>query len=97
MKRTEAKRVGEIIDTLMLEESGNRDEVLGRRASFLWEEIVGAGVNRYTTKRYVKNGVLHVYLTSAVLKNELSFHRATLVKQINDAVGETVLTAIEFH
>ena len=40
---------------------------------------------------------MHVYITSAVLKNELSFCRASLVEKINKAVGSDVLTEIVFH
>ena len=68
-----------------------------QKACFLWPEIVGPGVNRYTTRRYVERGVMHVYITSAVLKNELSYIRTRLVEQINRAVGSDVITSIIFH
>lgn len=71
--------------------------VAQQRACYLWPEIVGPGINRYTFKRYVDNGVLHVYMTSSVLKNELSFNRSALVEQINRAVGEQAITSIIFH
>ena len=58
---------------------------------------MGPGVNRYTFKRYVDHGVMHVFLTSAALKNELSFHRARIVERINQAVGTQAITSIIFH
>lgn len=96
MKRTEPQSIGEIIERVLMED-GSRQDVLERRAAFLWEEVVGPGVNRYTSRRYAKDGVLHVYLTSAPLKNELSFHRSTIINQINSLLGATVITAIELH
>lgn len=96
MKRTDPQHIAKIIDSVMLE-GPDANQVLQQRASYLWVEIVGPGINRYTTRRYVKDGVLHVYLSSAPLKNELSFNRRQLVEQLNRAVGSNVITDIEFH
>lgn len=96
MKRTEPKSIAQLIDE-SIEKAGMKDVVAEQRACYLWPEIVGQGINRYTFKRYVDRGVMHVYLTSAALKNELFFNRAALVEQINRAVGETAITSIVFH
>lgn len=96
MKRVEPLSVGEIIDRVFSED-GNREEVMARRASYVWADVVGPGITRYTSRRYVRAGVLHVYITSASLKNELSFHRQSLIEQINKSVGENVIKAIEIH
>ncbi len=96
MKRTEPKSIGQIIDESM-EHAGLSGAMAEQKACYLWPEIVGPGVNRYTFKRYVTRGVLHVYLTSAVLKQELSYNRRSLVERINQAVGSPAITSIEFH
>ena len=96
MKRTEPQSVGEIIRE-GFRRAGMTSMVAQQRACYLGPEIVGPGINRYTFKRYVDNGVLHVYMTSSVLKNELSFNRSALVEQINRAVGEQAITSIIFH
>lgn len=83
--------------TQAFEQAGMTDAVARQRACYIWPEIVGQGVNRFTTRRYIKDGVMHVYLTSSPLKNELSFHRQRLVDLINKAVGSNVIQQIEFH
>ena len=40
---------------------------------------------------------MHVYISSASLKNELSYHRNRLVQLLNEAVGADVITSIELH
>lgn len=40
---------------------------------------------------------MHVYLSSAVLKQELTFQRSHLVDAINRAVGQQAITDIVFH
>lgn len=96
MKRSEPLLVKTIIDRA-LDEAGLTTAMAEHRACYLWPEVVGQGVNRYTVRRYVARGVMHVYLTSAPLRNELSFHRARIVELLNKAVGMDVITSIEFH
>lgn len=96
MKRREPKSFAEIFDENMAR-AGATDTMARQRACYLWPEIVGPGVNRYTYKRYVEGSQLHVYLTSAPLKNELSYLRESLLRQLNAAVGQEALTNIIFH
>lgn len=96
MKRTDPKLVSTIIDEA-LGDNGLTTTFNEHRIAHLWAEIVGPGVNRYTFKRYVSNGVLHVYITSSALKQELSFQRKPLVDRLNNAVGTRVITDIKFH
>lgn len=78
-------------------ESDTREAMMQQRASYLWTEIVGAGVNRFTFRRYVDKGVLHVYITSASLKNDLGFLRQNILKEINSRLGAEVLSDIVIH
>lgn len=96
MKRTEPISIKQLIDKVMLE-SDTREAMMQQRASYLWTEVVGAGVNRFTFRRYVENGVLHVYITSASLKNDLGFLRQNILKEINGRLGAEVLSDIVIH
>lgn len=96
MKRTEPKLFSEIFNDAMAS-VGAADAMVQHRACYMWPEIVGPGVNRYTFRRYVENGVLHVYISSASLKNELSFMRQSLLERLNDAVGSNAISEIVFH
>lgn len=96
MKRTEPMSLGDILSKAF-EQAGITDQLAQQRACFIWPEIVGHGINRLTTRRYVENGVMHVYISSAPLKQELSFHRERLVELINKAVGSNVIHQIQFH
>lgn len=96
MKRRDAQSIKDIID-VALSQSGVSGVIDEQRLCYLWPEIVGPGINRYTTKRYDERGVLHVYLSSAALKNELQFHRSRLVEELNKAVGKNVITNIMIH
>lgn len=96
MKRTYPTLIKDLIDKVLLE-SDTREAVMEQRASYLWTEVVGPGVNRYTFRRYVDRGILHVYITSAPLKNDLSFLRHKIIDEINSRLGETILKEIVIH
>jgi predicted nucleic acid-binding Zn ribbon protein len=95
MKRTEAKNVGQIINDLLKKE--NLDVALDEhRASALWLQIVGDGINRYTISRSVRDGVMTVRLSSASLANELTLIRANIIQRINEALGHEIIHEIIF-
>lgn len=96
MKRSEPESIGDIIRHA-IDNAGLTTTMAEHRACFLWPQIVGQGINRFTTRRFVQSGVMHVYLTSAPLRQELSFHASRLVEEINRAVGSNVITSIKFH
>ena len=83
MERTDPMSIRQIIDRVM-DRSSSREEFMGHRASALWPDIVGPGVNRATSRRYFRNGELHVYLTSGA-------------RAINDALGREVVERIILH
>ncbi|MCM1355582.1 MAG: DUF721 domain-containing protein [Staphylococcus sp.] len=96
MKRTDPKQIGTLVEEA-LARAGLTDTLNEQRAAAAWVDVVGPAINRYTTKRFVDSGILHVYLTSAPLKNELSFNRDRLVKAINRMVGADVINDVQFH
>lgn len=96
MKRTEAKTIGDIVNNFLKQE--NLDTQLDEyRAAALWPHIVGDGINRYTISRDVRNGVMHVRLSSASLRAELTMLRSALVTRINEAMGHEVIKDIIFN
>ncbi len=96
MKRTDPEQVGSIFSDF-LHQAGVADRYNEQRLCFLWSEVVGPEINRRTIRRFVENGVLHVFLTSAVLKSELSFERERLVEALNSMVGADVIHDIKIH
>ncbi|MDE5940667.1 MAG: DUF721 domain-containing protein [Muribaculaceae bacterium] len=96
MKRTDPMSVRQIID-MVVDRSASKTEMLQHRASYMWPDIVGQGVNRHTTRRYVSRGVLHVYLDSAPMKTEIEFQKSAIVAAINAALGSEVLTNLVIH
>ncbi|MDE5749181.1 MAG: DUF721 domain-containing protein [Duncaniella sp.] len=96
MKRTYPKHIASIIDEA-ISRAGLTEGLNDRRAAAVWIDVVGPGINRYTTRRYVDHGVMHVYLSSAPLKSELSLNRPAIVAALNRALGEEIVKEIVIH
>jgi predicted nucleic acid-binding Zn ribbon protein len=63
----------------------------------IWDGITGKAIAQRTKRIYIKDGVLHIYLTSSVVKNELMMLRESLRSQINSKAGEEVVRDIIIH
>jgi len=64
------------------------DEVSVKEA---WKNLMGNGVNTYTRNVVLKGSTLYVELTSAVLREELSYGKQKIVKMINEELRREVV------
>jgi hypothetical protein len=56
-----------------------------------WKNLMGNGVNSYTKEVVLKGSTLYVVLTSAVLREELSYGKQKIIKMINEELGKEVV------
>ena len=57
-----------------------------------WQNVMGNGVNNYTTEIQLKGSTLYVALSSAVLREELSYGKDKIIKMINEEVQKELVT-----
>ena len=81
--------LSEIIKTNKLEPGLNQVSV-----EDAWRNTMGNGVNTYTRNIILKNSTLYVELTSAVLREELSYGKEKIIKIINEELGRDVISAV---
>lgn len=56
-----------------------------------WKNIMGNGVNTYTREITLKGNTLYVALTSAVLREELSYGKEKIVRMLNEELSREVI------
>ncbi|WAC03300.1 DUF721 domain-containing protein [Lacinutrix neustonica] len=56
-----------------------------------WTDLMGNGVNNYTTAIELKNDTLFVQLSSSVLREELSYGKEKIITMLNEALGKTLV------
>jgi len=57
-----------------------------------WKNLMGNGVNNYTTEIQLKGSTLYVALSSAVLRDELSYGKDKIIKMINEELRKELVT-----
>ena len=59
-----------------------------------WKNLMGNGVNNYTTEIQLKGSTLYVALSSAVLREELSYGKDKIIKMINEELRKDLITTL---
>lgn len=59
-----------------------------------WKSLMGNGVNSYTRNLALKGSTLYVELTSAVLREELSYGKDKIIKMINEELKREVVKEV---
>lgn len=96
MRRNKTQTISEVLNDLV------REYRLGpklREAAVInaWDNVTGKAITSRTSSIYIKNGVLHVHITSSVVKNELMMLREALRERLNREVGSEVVKEIVIH
>lgn len=62
-----------------------------------WISLMGNGVNSYTKEVTLRTNTLYVELTSAVLRQELSYGKEKIIRMINEEFRRDVVKEIVFR
>jgi hypothetical protein len=81
--------LNEIIQSNKLESGLNQISVIDA-----WKNLMGNGVNNYTRNVALRNGILYVELSSAVLREELSYGKDKIIKMINEELGKEIVKEV---
>lgn len=67
------------------------DKVMVREA---WEQVMGNGVNNYTTAVELRNNTLFISLSSSVLREELSHGKSKIIDMLNEELDKDLVKNI---
>ncbi|MEM9680087.1 MAG: DUF721 domain-containing protein [Bacteroidota bacterium] len=79
----------EFVDTHNLQDG--LDKVNVRDA---WANLMGNGVNNYTTAIELKHETLYVQLSSSVLREELSYGTEKIITMLNESLGKEIVKTL---
>ena len=91
VRRKEALTMEEVIEEY-IKSAKIASGLSTQRIFAAWDECSGAGP--FTLKRYFRGGTLYVTLNSSVIRNQLSFQKAELLRKMNATLsGDKLFTA----
>jgi hypothetical protein len=56
-----------------------------------WAQLMGNGVNNYTTAVQLERDTLYVQLSSSVLREELSYGKEKIIAMLNESLGKDLI------
>lgn len=59
-----------------------------------WVQMMGNGVNNYTTAIQLERDTLYVQLSSSVLREELSYGKEKIIAMLNESIGKDVIKTL---
>lgn len=62
-----------------------------------WSDMMGIAVANRTESLYIKNRILHVKLTSSVMRDELAHGKQIIILRVNEYAGTKIIDDVWFH
>ena len=95
-KKKNPVSVKNVIDKILLNKKLNNG-LLELKIKDAWKNVMGKNVNTYTTNIKLNKQIIFVKLSSAPLKNELVYRSDTIIKLLNNELGQEKIKKIKFH
>jgi predicted nucleic acid-binding Zn ribbon protein len=92
-RKSNEQSLGDVIKDF-LRESGWQQKLDEVSIITEWDKVLGPSLAKYTDEVFISKGVLHIRLNSSTLRQELTYRKTDLVKELNDSVGKEVITDI---
>lgn len=93
MRRTQTQCIGDILEEFFKRPYVARKIAEGKLPEF-WREIVGEYVANLTNEVRLERGILHISVSSSVVRNDLFFRRDQLAQLINQRAGVHIVNAV---
>jgi len=97
MLKKNAQPIANILSEFFDENPELKTSVAEHRAVSAWRELLGEGVSHYTKNVYFRRNVLHVQLSSSVLRAELIMNKRNLIDKLNEHAGMEIVKDIVFR
>ena len=72
-----------------------RSRLYQTRVEKMWAEVMGPVIKSYTSRIKLDGQVLLIYVNSAPLKAELSMMKETILKSVNERLGEEYVKEVK--
>ena len=91
MRRKNAQSIGEILRDYFEDNTEFYEKIMESRIRYAWRQLLGPMAMYYTRTIYVRDRVLYISITSAVLRNELLLTKEKLKESLNKKIGNAFL------
>ncbi len=75
----------------------NENGISSTRVQAIYRQIMGDYISNHTTRIYLKNDILYLYIDVPSLRHELSLGKSKLLNMLNESIGDGQIKEIKFH
>ena len=97
MRKKNTENIKDVLQQFFDENHLLKEKVAESRVIRGWYALLGKTISSYTTNIYFRNGILYIYLSSSVLRSELSLAKDRLIKNLNEHAGMQLVEEIIFR
>ena len=83
------KVLSEIVESKALSRGITNEKING-----LWNQLLGDNISQFTDKVELRNETLYVSLSSAPLREELSYGKEKIMRMLNEEMGKEIIKKI---
>ena len=83
------KVLSEIVESKALHRGITNEKING-----LWNQLLGDNISQFTDKVELRNETLYVSLSSAPLREELSYGKEKIMRMLNEEMGKEIIKKI---
>ena len=88
--------ISKVLDEIIHSKALNKG-LINAKVRQLWPSLMGENIDRYTKKIIVRNKTLIISLSSAPLREELTYGKEKIIKMINEELGRKLIEKIIFR
>lgn len=96
MRKSNEESLKDVINQL-LDAYKLRDKLNHVKLMHSWEKIMGEAISKRTEKIIFKDHILSIYLTSAPLKEELTYGKEKIKQMLNEELGGDFIEEVEIR
>ena len=95
-RKFEPQIISKVLDEIIHSKALNKG-LINAKVRQLWPSLMGENIDHYTEKIIVRNKTLIISLSSAPLREELTYGKEKIVKMINKELGRKLIEKIIFR
>jgi len=92
-RKFEPQLLGKVLSEIVESKALSRG-ITNEKMNGLWNQLLGDNISQFTDKVELRNETLYVSLSSAPLREELSYGKEKIMRMLNEEMGKETIKKI---
>jgi len=93
-RKNEEMKLGDLLKSFVDENKLDKKGLNQVKVRDVWNSQMGPAIQKYTTGLKLKNDTLFVQLSSSVLREELSYGKEKIIRNLNEEMGQDLISKL---